>query len=424
MRTTSKRTGFTLIELMVVMAIIAFLAATVMLVAPSVLDKDRARDAATQLQGALQNARVRAMRDGLPRGVRLLIDGASQGSMFTTASSYQYIEVPSWLLLTNQSGTNVDPYLQLSYTLGPQQQVTSRTCSINNLSYQQYLQLQQLVNGNVSQVPPVLGLPTINFWSSIIPGSFVPNPVPKPNTSPCSCTVMLTIYPDSMLGAQTLWIAPLNAAGTINATSTGAATISPNGPAYFGIYQPQRPLLGEPIVSMPLNTIIDLSDGVSRPSFTGVGGNIATPGIVTGSGLDGANAQANLPGYDILFAPSGQMIVPYGISQVFLWVRDSSKGQASPAASPAQLQVANVFPPNPDPARPLLSISPIQWQPANSPTLYTPAGPWYTTLATGGEQLLVTIKANSGGTGVSPIFTPVVPTDTPYNYALKAANSP
>ena len=49
-RFTNKRAGFTLIEMMVVMALIAILAVMVMLIAPGVLDADRARDGATQLQ--------------------------------------------------------------------------------------------------------------------------------------------------------------------------------------------------------------------------------------------------------------------------------------------------------------------------------------------------------------------------------------
>lgn len=445
MRCTNKRMGFTLIELMVVMAIIAFLSAIVMLAAPSILDKDRARDAATQLQGALQNARLRAMRDGSPRGVRLLIDkqpaaetvpgpfqfnGVSYspsgglsgtGSLFTTSSAYQYIEVPPWLLMTNISGTNANPFLQLTYNLGTQQgnfnQVLSRTCTIGNMTQSQWSQLQQIVGSKtqppLSSLPPVLGLPTLGFWTTIILNSFTDTTNP-PKQFPYSCTIQLTLYPDAMIGAQTSWVATLDAAGgLLNSNSPASTTI--NGPAYFGIYQAPKPLLGEPIVSMPLNTAVDLSDGVSKPSFS----QYPTAG---GTGGYGPGGQLAIAGYDVLFSPSGQMMAPFGVGQVFLWVRNPTKGAANPAVAAAQLQVPNQYAPNPDPANPLVSISPFQWVPTSSTTPYS--GPWTTTLPTGGEQLLVTIKANSGATGVAPVYTPILPTDTPYNYALKTANAP
>jgi hypothetical protein len=54
----------------------------------------------------------------------------------------------------------------------------------------------------------------------------------------------------------------------------------------------------------------------------------------------------------------------------------------------------------------------------------TPGEPYNTALTQGGEQLLVSIKANSGGTGVSPVFWPNAQNPTPYYYAIGAANSP
>lgn len=390
-----QREGFTLVELMVVMAVIVLLTAMVMLVAPNVLAKDRARDAATQIQGALQNARMRATRDLVPRGVRLIIDptsvGSSSGSVFTTSSSYQYIEVPPWLVLTNQSGTNINPFLQLLYTLstGANPQVINRTCTIGNLTTTQLSQLQTIVNSNTTSLPPTLGLPTLNFWTSIIQGSLTVTS----GKFPCSCTINLWIWPDSALGAQTNWVATLSSTGDIIANNN-STPLSPNGPAYFGIYQSPRPLLGEPVMNLPVNTTVDLSDGVSSPSFA--------------MGLQGYSSNG-IQGYDILFAPSGQMMLPPGYSQVFLWVRDPTKGIVTPG-----------LPANPDRnggAFCSMSTTASSLGPYGS-AQYSQA------LNQGGEQLLVTIKANSGGTGVSPVFWPTAPGQTPYNFALSAANAP
>jgi prepilin-type N-terminal cleavage/methylation domain-containing protein len=379
-RFDNKRAGFTLIELMVVMALIAFLAALVMLIAPGVLNKDRARDAASQLQGALQNARMRAMRDGLPRGVRLIVDPANvqpnpttnTSPFFVQSASYQYLEVPPWLIFTNPTvtGGNV-PYLQISDTISPSQQtingtvypagsITTRTCTIGNLTQNQYNLLSQIVAASVSTpyAAPSLGLPTINFWTTIVPGSFTAG---TQGPTVWSCSIVLFVYPDGPLGAASNWMT-----------------------YQFGIYSVPRPLLGEAVVQLPLNTSVDLSNGCSQPSFSAV------------NGIVGVND------YDILFAPSGQLMSPTGVGQIFLWIRDPNKG-TGPTTFTYQGYSA-------------YSMSP----------LWTATGGWtnQAVLDQGGEQLLVSIKANSGGTGVSPVFWPTPTNQNPYTYALQASNSP
>lgn len=374
------RKAFSLIELMVVMGIMAFLAAMVMLIAPSVLDHDRARDAATQVQGSLQNARLRAMRDGMPRGVRLLIDPTSTGTAFSTSSSYQYIEVPPWLILSGNGSTN--PYLQFQYTM-TSGQVTGRSCTINNLTAAQLAQIMAIVNNNEMSLPPTLGLPTLNFWTTIVPGSCTSSS----KAAPYTCSISLSLYPDAALGASTNWVA---FAGN-------------NTTAYWGIYQAPRPLLGEPTVLMPLNTTIDLSDGVSMPSFTAVGGNQK----------NGATS------YDILFSPSGQMMVPYGVSQVFLWIRDPSKGNAGQGQIANNPAAGNTY----TSGNPFYSISPLSLGGSVNPwSCYN--NTYIDMLTVGGEQMLVSIKGSSGATGVSPIYWPTAAPLTPYSYAQQAANSP
>jgi prepilin-type N-terminal cleavage/methylation domain-containing protein len=396
MHVTHKRAGFTLIEMMVVMALIALLTAMVMLIAPNILDKDRARDAASQLQGALQNARMRAMRDGVPRGVRLIVDPTSTGATFTTASSYQYIEVPPWLLFTNASGatptSGTAPYLSLSdtlatapvpitvngttttYPIGSIASTTTpfRTCTIGGLTTGQLSQLTTIVNGTSSSAP-TLGLPTINFWTQIVQGSLT-------QINATSCTIQLAVYPDAMLGAATVWSPP---AGF-------------TGPSYFGIYQSPRPLLGEPAIQMPVNTCVDLSNGVSQPS------------LAQYAQILGAASTSGLQGYDILFSPSGQMMTPAGVGQVYLWVRDPMKGNGTAI-------------PNPNPnGGSFYSMSPYNWSPTG---LYT-TPQFAAILPLAGEQLLVSIRANSGGTGVSPVFWPTATIPTPYFYAASASNAP
>src|SRR5581483_409423 len=66
------RRGFTLIELMVVIALMGVLAGLTVMFMPAIQDSQRAARAAEQVQGLLAIAKTRALRDGAPRGLRLV----------------------------------------------------------------------------------------------------------------------------------------------------------------------------------------------------------------------------------------------------------------------------------------------------------------------------------------------------------------
>lgn len=67
------RAAFTLVELLVAIAIFSILAA-IALTAVKESDQDRAAAGAQQLRSMIEGARSRAIHDGLPRGLRLLLD--------------------------------------------------------------------------------------------------------------------------------------------------------------------------------------------------------------------------------------------------------------------------------------------------------------------------------------------------------------
>jgi prepilin-type N-terminal cleavage/methylation domain-containing protein len=284
------RRGFTLIELLVVMALIAGLAAIAMVVAPSAINKDRTASAVLQVQGALQIARARAVRDNLPRGVRLIWNGRDQ------VTEYQYIEMAP-MLVPNPGGplgvtpyaATTPPYVEFSYPTTAAGAVGNpaglRSCTIIGLDPSH--QVQVFAGGT-------LYLPTLGTWHRITAAS---------GTNPM--TVTLDAYPDQQLGAETRWRT-----------------------YHFGLNGGPRTLLGEPTLPLPQGTCVDLS--LSQP-----------PG---GGGQD----------YDILFTPSGLLTggSTQGRGQVFLWVRDPNK-------------------------------------PAN--------------FTQGGEQLVVSIKAKTGGIGAAPV---------------------
>lgn len=104
----TKRTGFTLVELLVAIGIAIVLAGLAALTFPNYRQSTAVTNSVNQLQAALSVAKQRAIRDKLPRGVRLI----NTGDPFVT--ELQFIEQPepivpplgSYLVIPNGSGGN------------------------------------------------------------------------------------------------------------------------------------------------------------------------------------------------------------------------------------------------------------------------------------------------------------------------------
>lgn len=94
------RAGFTLVELLVVIALIAFMATLAVLFFPNAATSAREANAAQQLQAWLNTAKQRALRNQRPSGLRLYIKQAADqffinDSQFTNVvTECQYIEQP------------------------------------------------------------------------------------------------------------------------------------------------------------------------------------------------------------------------------------------------------------------------------------------------------------------------------------------
>ncbi len=82
------RGGFTLIEMLVVITIVAILAALTVTAIYATANSDRIRGAARQMQSAMQGAVAKAARYKKPVGVRLIVDDEDP----TTVSEMIYIE--------------------------------------------------------------------------------------------------------------------------------------------------------------------------------------------------------------------------------------------------------------------------------------------------------------------------------------------
>src|SRR5260370_40596289 len=97
------RGGFTLIELLVVLSLIAVLAALTMAFLPNAASSAREARAAVQLQGWLNVAKLRALRDQAPRGLRLWRSAADPNQVVEC----QYLEQPDdYSVGTVMSATN------------------------------------------------------------------------------------------------------------------------------------------------------------------------------------------------------------------------------------------------------------------------------------------------------------------------------
>ncbi|TWU14265.1 hypothetical protein CA54_31080 [Symmachiella macrocystis] len=88
-----RRGGFTLVEMLIVIAIIAILAAVTVTAIYATANSDRIRGAARQMQSAMQGAMAKAARAKKPIGVRLVRDPLdSTGTASQTISSMVFIE--------------------------------------------------------------------------------------------------------------------------------------------------------------------------------------------------------------------------------------------------------------------------------------------------------------------------------------------
>jgi prepilin-type N-terminal cleavage/methylation domain-containing protein len=380
------RRGFTLVELLVAMAVIIVLTGLALVVVPGILDQDRTTDGASLTRQFLMISKNRAGRDGLPRGLRLIVASDPNNPLKTSpffVTELQYTESPPVLVPNPLAGATATPaftpfdpftapYVAMFYTASnasPAPNVvgtgalSGQSCEIRNLTFDQAVQV----------VPfSIIALPTLGTWhrvtnipSPILQSAFLPaGQIPGANTNLYTVQLTFDQYPDSVLGA----------ASTAPATPPTPSWVS----FHFGIYGAPRPLLGEPLLQLPKNICIDLTPGVSRPSANTTPLSPGPPPVY----LD----------YDIVFAPSGQVIFR-AEGQINLWVRDYTK---------------------------VASMAPISF----TPLTYNVAA-----FQTGGEQQIVALKTRSGSLGVFPVFWPDLttgqyPIGDPYYFATLGANAP
>lgn len=290
MTRTVPRRGFTLVELLVAIALaIVILSLAVYLVNSATFESYKVVGAGDRLSQWLMTAKNRALRDKVPRGVRLIINNGF-------ATEAVYIEQPDpWVPAT---GTNLMVFIPSTTTANPPTtQPTPRFF---------------LFGVTLTDFQAVVGTGDFLFvpdWRKSYKITNIQSPQGGAPTSPLTPTVELTLaspLPDlgSALSDQSV---------TPNATT---ATVIPSGGFLF--YRQAQPLLGEPTLQIASGMAVDVKNSIDST------GSSATLGLTS------ATTQ-----YDILFSPNGELVNSNG-SMVGLLLRDTNKffGPANLTTSP------------------------------------------------------------------------------------------
>ncbi|HQR06051.1 MAG TPA: prepilin-type N-terminal cleavage/methylation domain-containing protein [Gemmatales bacterium] len=99
MNTTSRRSGFTLVEMLIVLGVIATVAAIFIPIVLNMSDRNQVPKGASMLENALSLAKARAVAEKRPNGIRILLTSdnlrrIAGGAAFAWYDQIQYIEDP------------------------------------------------------------------------------------------------------------------------------------------------------------------------------------------------------------------------------------------------------------------------------------------------------------------------------------------
>ncbi|HZU38924.1 MAG TPA: prepilin-type N-terminal cleavage/methylation domain-containing protein [Gemmataceae bacterium] len=256
-----RRSGFTLVEMLVALGIILILASLTVAFLPALNDRQRATQGASQVQNALDTARHRALRDGSPRGVRLVVD-ATTASGGSAATTLQFIEQPEDFTGGNAAVTAVN-----SATTPP-------TATV------QLTGAPDLFGG--------FGPGSSAYWA-VQPGDYFV-------LGGTNAFLIVGGPTSSTAGGTTGDTFTINAQG-----SATMATVSSPTPAY-AILRAPRVMTGDDPMQLPDKVGVDLAANRSVLSADSHGGQAY---------------------YDILFDPSGRLLRQGLINgKVILWIRD------------------------------------------------------------------------------------------------------
>jgi prepilin-type N-terminal cleavage/methylation domain-containing protein len=414
MRKTRK--GFTLVELLVVMALIAIVATMAILFFPNAATANREANAAQQLQSWLNIAKQRAQRNQRPTGVRMYIFQAP--TQWNNATKYSDRDIVSFNGLAyccikglssfnNQGISPVNAAVWTPWIVASECQYIEQPDDVRGGTTSL---LATVASGILPMMPPykkvndVISISGVDLMNGYMPQvnykMTLPNPgnnllplqPPKAATDPTQIYWLVQPCPFAATGKGYYPFAPnpLGFGGdylevfnngvmhqilavldsqTVQVWPPLVNPVQIPGTSNFRIVRGPR-VVGTELLTFPDNTFIDLTTNGTYnnplPNLTvanGVAINANTG--VAETAIDAIETANSGTGFiDILFSPSGQVITPgVATSNLHLWVRSPSEDSGLLATNaflgvPTIVSVfvrtglVGAYPPNPNGADP------------------------------------------------------------------------
>jgi type II secretory pathway pseudopilin PulG len=292
-KSTNRRVAFTLVELIVVIAIILMISALAAAFVPRVSDSQNLTRAVDSLEQWLLTAKMRAKRDGLATGIRLVQAPTDAAGTF---SQCQYIQQPE--ILTG--GTNLGSSNQAKTTAGAFQYppgsgvyYTGGICINSSNGNPPNPNLAHFVNVDFTG-----GMPAAAYYL-VQPGDYLELGTGTGNVQLITGAITATTLPLS--GKQ----------------SISQATATTN----YRILRQPRVFIGEAPLQLPTNYVVDMGPVPnSAPQITW------------------SNVASSLSNnFDILFAPSGAVIGSNAVNgKVLLCVHEQFEQNQFDPTNPTQ----------------------------------------------------------------------------------------
>jgi prepilin-type N-terminal cleavage/methylation domain-containing protein len=168
-----RRGAFTLIELLISLSILLILATMTMRMVASMLDSDRIRTSARELQSYLAGARDRAIYAGEPRGVRFILDQSTDASAPSTVRSFVYIGAPT----SFTDGTSIDVKATGIFQSGTATPPGSWQSLVDRGLLKNGAQIQLATGGTDAGVFLTIGIPTASPATFFVTSANVTLPI-------------------------------------------------------------------------------------------------------------------------------------------------------------------------------------------------------------------------------------------------------